>query len=234
MKCKNCGFITHGKEIKCPYCGEKYDSEFFLDKEINILNWFYLSSRTLINIIGINLFLIGTIIDIFICNYLHEPYYYFPYIFLVIFGILILMNNLFLKSNKSNHIFLKLLLLSIVFSLMFGFVYHGEDIYHTSFNAWQILLGYYYPITLVMNSIINMISIMMKKKLDTLTMLLTNGALILCSILTFSLSFLPSLQLHQVDSARLMIGICYSILALIVFNSIVLIIMKLKCKVILS
>lgn len=68
MKCNCCGFVTRGNELKCPYCGEPYEKPYFLDKDVFFFNWFYVSMKSIIFVLSVNIFAIALILDVVISS----------------------------------------------------------------------------------------------------------------------------------------------------------------------
>ena len=232
MKCNCCGFVTRGNELKCPYCGEPYEKPYFLDKDVFFFNWFYVSMKSIIFVLSVNIFAIALILDVVISSVNNHSPIVYPFIFFVTFMSLYILTNFILKTRKNRHKLLNYLLIVTIFSVLFTFAYaNNNNIFNAHLNSYQMMIGYFYPISIDIAVVVGIIRFLVKEQYDILKIFSFSILLFVFSAFYFGISFIPSLKLHSNTISNLIIYLSFAFTALISFNALLICKFRLSNKV---
>ena len=230
MYCKECNFIMRGVGTKCPYCGSYFEKEQFLDKRVNLFNWFFLTVRQLLFIISFNIFVILMIIDIILVNAAEINIHLTPWAFIIIFSLSFIICDFLLKSaNKNKLLFLKSFTILLIFSILMMVSYQNVQIFEIENKI--LLLGYYYPLVILFEFFTGIVRFLTIKKFNIFSTSIYVLILVIFSTILFILSFVSKIGLQQIPQARLLIYICFAISIVVALNVLTLSILKMRSRV---
>jgi len=200
MQCPHCDFIFKGQVKKCPRCGEPISGpEHPLDKQVNLLGWFYISVRSLILLISLNIFLIILVTEI-ILNYAGGVNYHIsPWAFLGIFLAQYIVHCFTKKGNEFYYLFT----VTAVFVGLLFFSYH--ETYNETIPTISLVMYYILPIYALVNLILTIAHQVKYRYYFILGVCMSSLLSIFVSSLSFGLSFANGIRLVEGHEVHIII-----------------------------
>jgi len=232
MKCKNCGFISRGKEKFCPYCNEPLEEVSFLEKQVNLFNWFYISIRSILFILFSNVFVITLIAEIVVNLIIKETtIHLYPFVFFGLMTFLLIFDNIFVKNSSKAWAFWKGNAIVIITSLLLAASFKGGALFNNSITVWQFNLGYFYPISFLFIMLTSIIYFLVSKKFDLVLMVTGTILMMILSGVVFGLSFIHALDIPSLPYSRLICDVSFGVIMFAAVDALIFCGFRLKNKV---
>ncbi len=229
MYCKKCGFITKGKEKKCPYCGNIYSDMSYIDQKKVYFNWLEISPRQIINICLINIFFLLIIIDAILFANSKVNYHITPWTFIVIFSILIIFNSFVpLNRKRFNYLFLKSVFFLIFSGIFLMYSYAGGNFLKA--EVTHNVFGYYYPIGMMVIVFLGIIKVFAQQKYNMLSTFFYVLISVIFSTVLFILTMTNSFGLAADTTTNIINIISFAFVLLISFNNLIFSYLRIKSK----
>lgn len=233
MYCRHCGFITKGVESKCPYCGTPYVEEDRLDKKRFPFNWFAISLRQTLFLLGANAFLICSILDaVLALSGPKENFHLSFYSYVLSFGVLFLLNEFIIpKKGVPRLFFYKAMSYFLggaaVFMLSFpSFGQSPDRIY--GYTSFSLCFGFFFPCLIMATLLIGGIRYLLARRFNVWGVFVYLLFLFLFSAICFAMTFFYD---YENDSlASLLNYVCFGVTCLFGFNALIFSIFRLKTK----
>lgn len=224
MKCPHCNFIFRGYVRKCPRCGEiLVQSNSLLEKQINFFNWFYITLRTLLVLISINVFLLIFASELFLNLLVQTDFHYTPWCF---FGIFFIQYLMLIFSKKRKYYFL----FFVLFVLFIGFLFLSyKKYFYGEILTISIVIYYLVPTFSFLHIFLILINQIKNRTYNFLSVSVSSFFSIVIVSVDFGLSFIPSIRLYE-RAAILTLSIIFIITVLLSVQLIIVAFLKLFSK----
>ncbi len=229
MYCKKCGFITKGKETRCPYCGSEYETSEKLNQKLFLFDWLEISPRQIINLILINIFIVIAVIDLILNINLSLNYHLSPWAFAAIFAFLLIFNGIVSGASISSGLtFLKTFCYVLFLGGIILISYHNQKLF--DYSSPVFVLGFLYPIGVFAITLVRSIKTFMQKKYNMLSSIFCSCFTITLSTILFVFALTNTFHLGDDVATRLVCILSFSFVLLVSFNSAVFSYIKIKSK----
>ncbi len=229
MYCKKCGFITKGKESKCPYCGTEYETSEKLNQKLFLFDWLEISPRQIINLVLINIFIIIAVVDLILSINLSLNYHLTPWAFAGIFAFLLIFNGIVSGASISSGIsFLKTFLYVLFLGGIILISYQNQKL--LNYPSYVFVLGFLYPIGVFVITLVRSIKTFAEKKYNMLSSVFCSCFTITLSSVLFAFALTNTFQLGDDMATRLVCILSFAFVLLVSFNSAVFSYIKIKSK----
>ena len=217
MRCKACGFIYNGPEIKCPYCGNfvNNEKENFASRKYSFLGLIELTGIQIIGIVLINIFLIALGVNFAV----NADYFWFIYVGLACETIYLTIKIIFLYKNAITAI--------RKFDLIVSFFI---IIWLVSIDGNDIVASYIVPCYVSLISFTEFLLIVIFKKIKFVRNLFFTLWHTLQIMVPFILMKFGLLAANATKEIKIIYFISLSLCVLIFLNNLVLFILLLKNK----
>lgn len=226
MKCSKCEFITRGRDLYCPRCGNPLGEIKYYDKNICLFNCLYISVRKLVDLIAFNLVIILMLTELIIKNYNGANYHIYPWVFLGIFLLLFILFDL--SNYKNSKLFMfKLFLIFVGFLVLFIISYY-ESTFFDKLDIVQLIIGAIIPIFLVVFVLLELVYSIAIKNFDILAAYFYGALALVTSSVNFGLSFIDSFKIGDILALRIINIASFLFICIFIIDAIVLGQSKLK------
>ena len=205
MKCRKCGFVFKGNSQTCPHCGEPLENELrYLDRQFNFFNWFYISNRSLITIMSLNVYLLFFVIEIVLNSSGQISTHIYPWVFAGLFLVEHIAFNLSDPKNNFPYMFV----IGGLFSLFLFLSYQSQPIFDR-FTYAQFIFGLSTPIFLLTSVLLCPIHYMRFRTFNTLNVFFNALSVLLMASLMYGLSYIPAFGFEALPLLRMFTNVIY-------------------------